>query len=158
MSPRRHGHELEREPHHVYVHFGKGDTVLYVGRTQDPDGRPTSRKKRPWMDQSVRHVVSPAMPFGAAHWLERFLIQQLNPEHNRQCGHLDREEQDPRIEAVMEAEGCDRNTAKWGLPYLIDAAQSLGYGSLEEYLAERKPLTEAESEEALRHIFDGVRP
>lgn len=156
---RRYGHELEREPHHVYVHFGKGDTVLYVGRTQDPCNRPTDRhgSRAQWMDQSVRLVVSPPMPFDAAHWVERLLIQELNPAHNRQVGDLDREEQDPRIEAVMAVEGCDRNTAKWGLPYLIDAAEQAGFGSLEEYLEERRRTRGlVDPDVAIRHLFDGM--
>lgn len=114
-GPRR---ELERLPHHVYVHTDKRGDVIYVGRTAHPDERPwRDSGARPWIATESRNVeISPPMPFEAARWMERVLIDTVRPRHNQRRGESD-ERLDWRIDRIAEAEGVTRAAARFAAPY-----------------------------------------
>lgn len=130
---RRPGRELEQLPHHVYVHLNAKGEPIYVGRTSDPDARPRDDRKREWMTDSSEVLLSPAMPFEAAMWMETALIQTMAPRHNRNRGQSNRPAaEDWRIDRLCEAEGLDRTTAKLFIRYFPkDEAE------FEAYLAKR---------------------
>lgn len=132
MSPRPR-RELERLPHRVYVHFDKTGTPIYVGRTAHPDERPwDDRAARAWIATESHDVqVSPEMPFGAARWMERVLIDAMSPRHNRRRGERD-QIVDWRIDRICEAEGVPRSSARAMLPYYPADPEAF-----EEYLAKR---------------------
>lgn len=150
---RRPGRELEQLPHHVYIHFNKKGAVIYVGRTVDPDSRPWDASRRKWMKtESDEVLVSPAMPFEAAMWMETTLIRTSRPRHNRQVGQYERPALDDwRIDRLCEAEGVTRATAKWAVDYMPSDPDEF-----EAFLTHRAANAGTTVPEAMERAFAGI--
>jgi hypothetical protein len=116
---RRPGRDLEKLPHYVYIHLDSAGRAIYVGRTSDPDFRPQDDRKRKWIAAESRDVLlSPAMPFDVAAWVEASLIQTMAPRHNQRSGQTNHPAaEDWRIDRICEAENVTRAYAKWAVRY-----------------------------------------
>lgn len=133
IMSRRSGRELETLPHYVYAHLNKAGAVIYVGRTSDPEHRPTDTKRRRWIaTESASVIVSPAMPFEAAAWVETEMIRAISPKRNDRSGQTLRNI-DWRIDRWCEAEGVTRADAGWAVKYAPTDPDEF-----EAYLAQRK--------------------
>lgn len=117
---RRKSHEIEALPHYVYIHTDPDEAVLYVGRTADPESRPSDTKRRPWIKtESARVIVSPPMGFRAACWVEAEMIRLMSPRHNKNGGQREFVT-DWRVDRVVQVEGVSRSTAKQFIDYYPD--------------------------------------
>lgn len=129
--------ELEREPHHIYIHYDKSATAIYVGRTCDPDTRPHVTKNRPWVKSESSFVeISPAMTYEAACWTEAEMIRSLRPKHNHQQGQRIINEDDWRVDEICRIENVTRATARKFLP-IYPKGRDEFYGYLQGRLQKR---------------------
>jgi len=68
----------------VYVIFDTLGSVLYIGASRDVDRRIPEHYAKPWWDQVGTVKIFPMSEWDQALYVERGLIAQENPEHNRQ--------------------------------------------------------------------------
>ena len=78
--------DLERRPHHVYLHRDPSGTVVYVGRTAYPETRPYETRGRVWMSARIAIEIQGPMSFTKACQIEDDLIREHHPRFNNSLG------------------------------------------------------------------------
>lgn len=71
------------DPHTVYVLFAEGPRALYVGVSVDPLSRLNVHSKEAWWSDVIAVTFESQPNRREALNRERWLIEQMHPEHNK---------------------------------------------------------------------------